>query len=123
MFIAHIANNRIQTVKEHLFNTAHYASEKLSSVGLSSCGFFCGLLHDVGKLTEAFTNYISAAAKRENVKKGSVIHTFAAVRIILENYHHAFNNVLSVDQIRDTIAEILAIAVGSHHGLFDCFDE
>lgn len=55
----------------------------------------------------------------EAVKRGSVIHAHAAARFLLERYHT--NGVF--DSYRDMTAELLAIATGAHHGLFDCVDE
>ena len=52
-----------------------------------------------------------------NGVRGSVNHTFAGTRLLMERYHESQNG------MRILAAELLAFAVGSHHGLFDCVDE
>ncbi len=105
----------VQTVEEHCQNTARYAAQALSSVGLSAVGEAAGLLHDLGKYTDRFRAYI-----RDGVGvRGSVNHVFSGVRLVLERYHRC-----SEERPEDIVAELLALAVGGHHGgLFDCVDE
>ena len=62
-----------QTVREHLTQTAQRASQCLQTVGLEHAAYLAGLLHDMGKYTEDFQEYLSAG---EQGKRGSVIHTF-----------------------------------------------
>lgn len=50
--------------------------------------------------------------------RGSVNHTFAGCRLLLERYHPHCS-----DPMRMLAAELLTVAVGSHHGLFDCVGE
>ena len=47
------------------------------------------------------------------------IHTFAGVRFLLEHYHGSKHD----SSFNDITCELLAFAVGAHHGLFDCIDE
>lgn len=108
----------IQTVSEHCRGTAHYAAECLSGIGLSKAAYLAGLLHDAGKATEQFRAYIESAASGEDVKRGAVVHTFAGARILLEQHHGP--EPASYD---DIVCELLAFAVGAHHGLFDCVGE
>lgn len=51
------------------------------------------------------------------MKRGSVNHTFAGTRLLLERYH------TKPEDYADVVSEILALAVGAHHGWFDCVDE
>ena len=117
--IAHITqiygDLKIQTVSEHCRQTAEYTSESLKDIGLGSSGYLIGLLHDLGKCTEAFNEYIQNAFNGEDVRRGSVNHTFAAVIFLFERYHTDDN-----DAYEKMTCEILAWAIGSHHGLFDC---
>lgn len=103
----------VQTVREHCRNTAAYAADALSDVGLGAAGYFGGLLHDCGKMKAEFRDYLQNGGVR-----GSVNHTFAGVRLILESFHGG-----DPAQIEALSAELLAISVGGHHGLFDCVDE
>ena len=117
IFPAHVdENGNIQTNQEHSIGTAETAREDLKTVGLGNTAFLAGLLHDCGKFTEDFRDYILRASAGENVRKGSVIHTFAGVSLLLKRFH------TNDGDYGDVAAEILACAVGSHHGLFDCID-
>lgn len=48
----------IQTIKEHLLGTAKRAEEFASEFDCGELGFLCGLLHDIGKYSEAFQRRI-----------------------------------------------------------------
>ena len=120
-FPAHInKSGAVQTVAQHCRNAAKIAKNDLCRLGLSDTAYLAGLLHDAGKCTDKFRNYIEKASRGEAVCRGSVIHTFAAVRFLLNTYHSAESE---SDPIRSITAEILSSAIGGHHGLFDCFDE
>ena len=54
-YIAHVSDDgRVQYVKEHLENTAEKAGEFASAFGAREVGYTAGLLHDIGKYSEAF---------------------------------------------------------------------
>lgn len=120
IFPAHIreTDGAMQTVSEHCRETAAYAKKALKDISLGNTSYFAGLLHDMGKMTEEFSAYIQKAANGESVRRGSVNHTFAGCRYLLESYHNEKSRPFSF-----ITAEILAYAIGSHHGLFDCVDE
>lgn len=119
-FPAHINKDGIvQTVAQHCGNTARIAGNSLRRLGLSDSAYLAGLLHDAGKCTENFREYIEKVSRGEDVRRGSVIHTFAAVRFLLKTYHCPPGSEI---EARDVTAEILSSAIGGHHGLFDCFD-
>lgn len=118
-FCAHINDSdEEQSVKQHCGNTAKFASEMMDCIGLKNTAFIAGLCHDMGKCTEEFDRYITASHKGEKARRGSVIHTFAGVYYFLKKYHNGDEIGLS-----EFAAEILAYAIGSHHGAFDIFDE
>lgn len=122
-FPAHIlpmkdGRQKIQTVAEHLNNTALLASKMGKPFGLEKASYLLGMVHDAGKLTNAFKDYIEKASRNEKVARGSVIHTFSGVRLILSG--HAKSSRCTID---DVALEILAYASGAHHGLFDCVRE
>lgn len=124
MHIAHIApdrrpfENRIQTCAAHSLAVAMLARARLESRGLGEAGYLAGLLHDCGKFTDEFDAYLESAAKGEPTKKGSVIHTFAGVRYLLERFHSRDGDLTDAD----LSAELLAVSVASHHGLIDLWD-
>lgn len=107
-----------QLVQEHCRNVAALAEAKLKKVGLGRTAYLAGLLHDMGKFTNDFREYIIKAVNGEEVKRGSVNHSFAGVRYVLNRYHQK-----EADGYRRITAEIIAYAIGAHHGLFDCIDK
>lgn len=123
VFPAHIRKENddlaIQTVSEHCKGTAAIASDCLRNVNLNKTAYVAGLLHDLGKYTENFKKYIWSAAKGESVVRGSVNHTFAGVKYLLDKYHTDENGCNGLA----TASELVAFVIGSHHGLFDCIDE
>ena len=113
--IAHISESgEVQTVKEHSLSTANFAQASLQQVGLGSTGKVAGLVHDLGKGKRDYQEYIIASAAGLPVRRGSVIHTFAGVYYMLTSY---------TDGMEKLAAELIAYAVGSHHGNFDIIDE
>lgn len=117
LFPAHIrkevSGQEIQTAQTHSRNTAQYAGQCLRRIGLQKAGILVGLIHDCGKFKEEFAQYLMDP----NAVRGSVNHTFAGCRLLLERYH------TDEDPMKKLAAELMAVAVGSHHGLFDCVDE
>lgn len=108
----------IQTVEEHCHVVAEIAAELLRDIGLGKTAYLGGMVHDLGKFSENFKNYIEKAANGEKVQRGSVNHTFAGVRFLLEKHSDK-----QLSGFSDIVLEILAYAVGAHHGLFDCVDD
>lgn len=122
MYPAHIrkvdGKKYIQTVEEHCHGVAEIAAELLRDIGLEKTAYLGGMVHDLGKFSENFKNYIEKAADGEKVQRGSVNHTFAVVRFLLEKHSDE-----QLSGFSDIVLEILAYAVGAHHGLFDCVDD
>lgn len=118
MFIAHIRKNGdAQSVKQHCQNTAAIAAYALSDIQLEEAGYLAGLLHDMGKCTQVFSQYITDSFLGKPVQKGSVVHTFSGVRYLIERFH------TGQFDFRDLTCELIAYAVGAHHGLFDAVDD
>lgn len=107
-----------QSVREHNSGTASIAGRCLKQVGLGSVAKMAGNEHDDGKFTAAYRNYLNDAVDGKPVVRGSVIHTFTGVRLILEKFHE--NQADSFDKLT---AELIAYAIGAHHGLFDIVDK
>ena len=119
-YLAHIRRDlsgrpiAVQTVRQHCHNTAEYAAQALEPVSLSASGYLAGLVHDAGKYTAGFQNYLAGQIGQ----RGSVNHTFAGVRLLLERYFSA-----DPGDFSGVASELLALASGGHHGLFDCVDD
>ena len=119
MYPAHIRETgERQTVQEHCRNTAALAATALRPLGLEKSAYLVGLLHDAGKNKQEYAQYLSEAVSGGNAVRGSVNHTFAGVRLLLDRWHGGCGTF----SYSDVTAELLAFAVGSHHGLFDCVD-
>lgn len=103
-----------QTLREHSEQTAQYASTCLKWCKLDKSAYFAGILHDIGKYKAEFQKYLEEG---DESKRGSVNHTFAGCRYILESFHGQ-----RAERVEDVTAEIVAYAAGAHHGQFDCID-
>lgn len=124
MHSAHIAiaadrERRVQSCEEHSRAVAEQARAALKECGLGEAGYLAGLLHDCGKCTDEFDSYLERAVRGEKVRRGSVIHSFAGVRWMLERFHSPDGS----QAMRDIAAEVIAASIGSHHGFFDLWDE
>lgn len=118
-YLAHIAEDgRTQTVLEHCMETARYAAECLRAMGMDKAAFLSGSFHDDGKCETPYQRYLVKAANHEAVRRGSVTHTFQGCRYILETFHNP-----DAGDFSDITSELIAYAIGAHHGLFDCIDE
>ena len=116
MFLAHqrvLEDGSVaqQALADHCRNTAVYARDCLAACGLGQVGYLAGLLHDMGKCKDTFQAYLAAG---DAAKRGSVNHTFAGCRYVLQTFHGA-----QAASLEDLTAEVVAYAIGAHHGLFD----
>ncbi len=118
VFPAHIRSEdgKIQTVSQHCTEAANYACAALRPISLGETGYLAGLLHDAGKLTGAYKKYLEDAVAGRPVCKGSVNHTFAGVRLILDILCEGASKSARL------AAQHIAYAIGAHHGLFDTVD-
>lgn len=77
-YLAHLNEERTQTIKNHLYGTADLAGEFAAHFGKRDWGYCCGMIHDIGKYSLAFQERI-----RGNSKKG-VDHSTAGAKVCLE---------------------------------------
>ena len=111
IYIAHKIKetNQIQTVEEHCESTALLMKKKCPLEELIPIAWLTGFLHDRGKASDRFQEYILASVEGNmEVHRGEVNHSSAGGRII----EAMLNKTLA--------SKIIQEAIYSHHGLRDC---
>lgn len=115
-----------QTVAQHLLGVAKYSKTTASKFGLEQAAELIGLLHDLGKYSKEFQDYINSALGNIDPdeddyvdakgKKGQVDHSTAGAQAI-------WNELAKQGQSQFITAQILALCIASHHsGLIDCIE-
>jgi CRISPR-associated endonuclease/helicase Cas3 len=122
---AHIreSDKEKQTLESHLKGVAELAGKFAEKIGLKEYGELIGLLHDVGKYSDEFQNYLKSAQglidpdEDDYVNalglKGKIDHSTSGAIKIFESF--------SNNDKEKLIAQILSTCIASHHsGLNDC---
>lgn len=121
-----------QLLLNHLKNCAIYSREIGTDIGIPTICFLIGLLHDTGKSSTAFQQYIRGSFD------GRVIHSSTGARflevfkaklkkkIIIKHMARGGNpkNTEFVNEIKVAMlyVELMQYAILAHHGLFDCIE-
>ena len=97
--IAHVreADGFIQWLPDHLIGVSLLAGEFARKIGLADQGELMGLLHDLGKYSEEFQNYLKSAVELLNPDedeefvdakglKGKVDHSTAGAQLIWQEF-------------------------------------
>ena len=101
-----------QELSDHLEGVAGLAEKFASIFGCSSMGYTSGVLHDMGKYTRAFQDYLERSLKGEAVTRGEVIHALQGAKFVKERIKKTI--------IRDIVTDIIGNVIATHHGgLFD----
>nr|WP_295971216.1 CRISPR-associated helicase Cas3' [uncultured Bacillus sp.] len=115
-FIAHIRENEkeIQTVEQHLLDVKTLAEIYGEKIGVKHLAGLAGMLHDLGKFTIEFKEYILEAVNHPDAppKRGSVDHSTAGGKLLYDLFHiptREFNT------YKGLVAEVVGNAVISHH--------
>ena len=109
MFASHIRGSDEQSVRTHCEETAVYAKENGLAVGVGNAMYLAGLLHDLGKYTEAFNEYIYGSKK---ISK-KINHSSAGAKYLYENF--------TAETLYEKLTrQLLTYVIVSHHGLNDC---
>ena len=129
VFIAHRRekDGDIQSLRTHLLETADLSRKFASKIGLEKHGELIGILHDLGKGSKEFNNYICSAEGLINPdeddyvdatsKKGKIDHSSAGAQAIYNYYKNKGKEVLPT-------LHILPLIIASHHsGLIDCLTQ
>lgn len=111
-YTAHIrsTDKEEQSVEEHCEQTAILASEYAKTIGLEKTAKSAGILHDIGKLSSVFNNYIHG----DNLyKRGDIDHSFAGARYLKELSEE------SDDKNINKAFSLIGRVILAHHGLRD----
>ena len=115
-----------QLLSDHLQETAKLASLFAQKIALPSAGRIIGLLHDFGKYSQEFQNYIKSATDildqddeswvDATLLEGKIDHSTAGAQLIWQQ----LGKFGSAGQGR-ICGQILSLCIASHHsGLIDC---
>lgn len=115
MYIAHVRelDKEIQTIKTHLLGVQRLAEQFGEKLGLKHVAGLAGLLHDLGKYSEKFQQYIDIVAFHPELpqpKRGEVDHSTAGGRLLFSLLHHKESTFCE-----KLLAEIVGNAIISHH--------
>lgn len=109
--ISHIRKTgEIQTNKEHLEDVRKAAAIFGAKAGLKNFLTLAAILHDMGKETQLFQEYLeNAVSNDDHTERGKVDHATAGAFYIFHQYHHGGRN-------ERLTAEMLAMIIAYHHG-------
>lgn len=120
-YIAHIreSDQQVQTVEEHLLAVKALAESYGEKLGVKHVTGLAGVLHDLGKYSNEFREYILEAVSNPNSppKRGSVDHSTAGGKLLYELFHVKGE----MDRYKWIVAEIVGNAVISHHSYLQDF--
>ena len=127
LYIAHHreSDGDVQSLEQHLLGVARMSCLYAKKLNLESQGELIGLLHDLGKYSQAFQSYIKSAVGLLNQDedeefvdaaglKGKIDHSTAGAQLIWKEFSKQ-------GQLGHIVGQILSLCVASHHsGLIDC---
>ncbi|KAF1296682.1 CRISPR-associated helicase/endonuclease Cas3 [Enterococcus sp. JM4C] len=122
-YIAHVrkSDGTEQALKDHLNQSAELARGYGESVGLATVCYLAGLLHDAGKFSNDFQEYLRKSVDNPgSTVRGSVDHSTAGGRLIYESVRQTKMSASKV-----LLAELIGNCIISHHsgkGLQDFID-
>ncbi len=120
VFLAHyrITDDRIQTVEEHLEGVKTKCERYAEQLQFGNTGRLLGVLHDMGKYTEEFYDYINESVRRQKAGEpklnSTVDHGKHGAILVLERYHDK-------DIFGRMMSEIAAMLICYHHGGLEDF--
>lgn len=139
-WIAHVRHEdgAIQTVASHLLGVGDKSAAIAQKMGLARAGKIQGLLHDFGKYSVQFRNYINSATGRLNSQsinqdidgelvdtaklKGTIDHSTAGAQWVYQALMGTVGTG-SFEIKKELCAQMLAVCIASHHsGLIDCIN-
>lgn len=135
MYTAHFrkTDSKSQSVAEHLMGVASKAQPLAGKIGMPMGGNVLGLMHDFGKFSEAFQNYLASATDQldpdrddtwvdAKALKGKIDHSTAGAQWVYQTLQN-FRGDGQFGKREELCAQMLALCIASHHsGLIDCID-
>ncbi len=125
-YVAHRrdADGTIQTLAQHLHSVGRMSGINAAKFNLAFAGELIGLLHDLGKYSLEFQNYIASATGLidpdaddfvdASQLRGRVDHSTAGAQFV-------WRKLASLGQEGQIVGQLLALCIASHHsGLIDC---
>lgn len=119
-YIAYIreSDGQIQSVEEHLTGVRNLAEVYGEKIGVKHITGLAGMLHDLGKYTEAIKTYLLEAVSNPDSpsKRGSVDHSTAGGKLVYDRLHTGAPSMYPW-----ILAEVVGNAVISHHAYLNDF--
>ena len=120
-YFAHIRRDESaeQTIRSHLLRVGDLMAMYAAGLGLSSMAQLIGMLHDLGKCTRAFANYLEWCREHpgDYSQKGKVDHSTAGGQFLMRRYGNRGDAALLT-------VHIASLVIFSHHtGLMNYLGE
>ena len=121
LYLAHIRRDESaeQTIRSHLLRVGDLMAMYAAGLGLSSMAQLIGMLHDLGKCTRAFANYLEWCREHpgDYSQKGKVDHSTAGGQLLMRRYGNRGDVALLT-------VHIASLVIFSHHtGLMNYLGE
>lgn len=121
--LAHIRSydEKVQPLEVHCKNVSILCGRAGAPLGLEKTAALLGLLHDMGKATEAFAQYLHSSVAG---KEASSHHNHAPTGAIFVYRRWFHREKQRVKQMERFTAQLLSLCIYGHHaGLMDCLNE
>ena len=102
--------NSVQSVEEHLDNVSKYSSKRAKNMNLAKTAYLIGLLHDMGKLSTEFQEYIKKQMtdKDKNQKVIKVDHAVYGAKYIYDKYQNG-------NKMEQYSSQVMSLVICYHH--------
>ncbi|MCA6080266.1 MAG: CRISPR-associated helicase Cas3' [Endomicrobium sp.] len=119
-FYAHLSkDDKKQELKEHLTKVAEMSRNNASKIGMKNIGYCLGLLHDLGKYSKLFQEYLLGNPRR--ISKGEIDHSTAGAQYF--NEFKDDSKFKDDNKLKGFLFELIELCCVSHHsGLIDMID-
>lgn len=113
VMLAHVRveDGQKQLLATHLKECGELAAAWGKPYGLEKVCYLAGLLHDLGKYSDAFQIYLEkAVVDPSSVQRGSVDHSTAGGKLLYDYFQEDSSN-----QLKQLLSELVGNAIISHH--------